>query len=109
VHTWILYHVLKDERRFLLVVIPIAALIIVATPLLVRMCDARAPRWPWPVRWFYLNIKWILVVFGAVGLVGRYIEIWGWQATAWFLLAPFAQGVWRAWPTHRPPSTPESH
>lgn len=57
--------------------------------------DTRCPSWPWPLRVLYLTVKWGLVALGAYLLVGYYITTWGWAAGAWFILAPFAWGLYR--------------
>lgn len=70
--------------------------------------DARAANTARPIRWSYVGLKWFLVVMGALGLMFNFIEKWGLPAAAWFLIAPFVYGVWRAWPTD-PPSTLPPH
>lgn len=36
--------------------------------------DTRAARWPRPVRWSYLSLKWYLIIGGAIGLCGLAVE-----------------------------------
>lgn len=66
--------------------------------------DSRAAQWPLAARWPYLALKWALVLLGAAALTFNYVQKWGWAASAWLLLAPVAYGIWKGWPTGRPPS-----
>lgn len=54
--------------------------------------DRRVPR-----RWrpLWLAVKWSLGGLGAFGLVGNSVMKWGWPAAIWFLVGPFAYGVWQ--------------
>lgn len=36
--------------------------------------DARATRWPLPLRWGYLSLKWYLIVLGAGLVLGTYLN-----------------------------------
>jgi hypothetical protein len=50
-------------------------------------------RWPKPLRWLFLAVVGVLVVLGGVTWAIHMIEVWGWSAGLWFLLAPAAYGA----------------
>ena len=36
--------------------------------------DTKATRWPWPLRWSFLTLKWFLILVGAGLAIGLAIE-----------------------------------
>lgn len=62
--------------------------------------DARAARWPRPLRWPYRALKWTLVLLGAYLLIGWYVVTFGWLTALWFIAAPLAYGILRGLQGH---------
>jgi hypothetical protein len=60
---------------------------------MIETLDARARRWPRPLRWLYAFIKWTLAGMGAYMLVGHFVLTWGWFAGLWFFIAPLLHGL----------------
>lgn len=63
----------------------------------IEKLDARAERWPRPLFWLYLFVKWFLVSLGAAMLCGNLIMKWGWAAGIWFIVAPLVAGLVDGW------------
>lgn len=69
--------------------------------------DARARRWPLPIHWGYLGVKWGLALMGAASLIG----IW-YQRDPWLgllqagLLALIAWDNWTTAPAPAPAPAP---
>jgi len=43
---------------------------------MIEILDARAARWPTPLRWLYVGMKWSLVLLGAWIMVNLAHERW---------------------------------
>jgi hypothetical protein len=54
--------------------------------------DTKAARWPVPVRWLYLGVKWYLVVIGSLAL----FYAWSQNETAPAWLKAFGESVLHA-------------
>lgn len=76
----------------------------------IEILDARAARWPTPLRWLYVGMKWTLVAMGTWVFLGLMVQRAGW-GVLWFLGFPLAFGIWEGitWLTSRPGSAAPSH